>query len=300
MRMRDFSHALDKPPGAYRVLVLGDSFSVADGVDRMQAWPQVLGASLDQTLAVKRVEIINTSMQAYSTLDQWHVLQHAIRFDPDLIVIGIYLNDAMPSTTNWSVRGVMREDQAAHWDRLQAQTGAIGPWLPTLTSAERAQTPDAGLDHPHFIGNVRVEKHFTQPLAILQWADALSQGRTQRADTIAAIRAWWGPWNELGRMEFTWSVSQLGRLSAEREVPVVALIFPWMDGLQGDYPFQEIHDQIHQALDGASIPYADMLSPFRTAAAQGAELWAHPTDHHPSAAMHAIAAEQMLPLVTSP
>ena len=133
MRMRDFSHNLQKPPNTFRILILGDSFSVADGVNRMEAWPHLLGAAVDELKQVKRVEVINTSMQAYSTLDQWHVLQHMIRFDPDLIIVGIYLNDAMPSKTNWSTRGIPEADQDGYWDRISKMTGENGPWLPPLT-----------------------------------------------------------------------------------------------------------------------------------------------------------------------
>ena len=297
LRMRDIHHPLQKPPGTYRILILGDSFSVADGVERLQAWPHKLGSALDQRHPVKRIEVINTAMQAYSTLDQWHVLQHAIRFSPDLIIIGIYINDAMPSTANWSVRGIPREEQSEYWQRLQGMTGANGPWLPPLTVQERALTSEAGLDHEHFLGNVRHSQRSESPLAIVQWFEAIRHSAVQRQDTVAAIRAWWGPWNKLGQLEFTWSLAQLGRLSQEREIPMYAAVFPWMDGLQGDYPFDAVHTQIHTALTEAEIPYVDLLGAFTQAAATDTPLWAHPTDHHPSKELHTVAAGELLKLI---
>gem|GEM_PF-5100909 len=297
IRQRGLSMSVEKPEGVWRVLVLGDSFSVADGVLEAEAWPQVLGRALDEQKSVERVQVINTSMQAYSTLDQWHVLQYAIRFAPDIIVMGIYLNDAMPSTTNWSVRGVPRPKQSQYWTTYTKSSGPLGPWLPPLTAEERALTPDAGLDHQNFIGNVRTKQQYDQPLILMRWADAISKSRKGRKDTVAAIRSWWGPWNKLGQLEFTWSIQQLGKVRADRSIPIVAAIFPWMDGLQGDYPFHGIHSKIHSALDDAGIPYVDLLEPFQEEASRGTQLWAHPTDHHPSAQMHAVAADQMLSIV---
>ena len=296
-RMRDSLHTLEKAPGSWRLMVLGDSFSVADGVPRMESWAQRLGVALHQGWEGRQVELINTSQQAYSTLDQWHGLQYGIRLDPDMLAIGIYLNDAKPSTANWSVRGIPRREQGAFWDEYRVQNGTIGPWLPPISASERRQMPEAGLDHTHFSGNLRRRRNFEQPLALLKWAAALRTGRRERADTIAAIRAWWGPWNTLGQLEFSWSLAQLGKLQEDRAIPVVAVVFPWMDALEGSYPFHDIHQKIHDHLDDADIAWVDMLQPFQEAVQAGTVPWAHPSDHHPSSALHAVTAEALLPLV---
>jgi hypothetical protein len=299
MRMRDRGHPLKKPEGTWRLLVLGDSFSVADGVHWMESWAQRLGVALDQDWPDRDVELFNTSQQAYSTLDQWHLLQYAIRFDPDMIAVGIYLNDAMPSTANWSARGVSRSDQEEHWTRYRAQNGPIGPWLPPFSAAERNQMSETGVNAHHFRGNVRRHRTFDQPLILLRWAAALSAGRQARTATLATIRTWWGPQNTLGQEEFRWSLAQLGKLQEDRGIPVVAVVFPWMDGLEGDYPFQDLHARIGDELDAAGIAHVDVLQAFQEAVRTGTFPWAHQTDHHPSSELHAVAADAMLPLVAA-
>jgi hypothetical protein len=297
MRMRDAVHAKRKPPGSWRLLVLGDSFGVADGVPRMESWAQRLGVALDSGREDLDVELINTSRQTYSTLDQWHVLQRRIRLAPDMVVIGVYLNDVIPSTANWSARGIPREQQGAIWTAYQAHPGPIGPWLPTFDAAERSEMPEAGLDSARFVGNLRRNRRFEHPLVLLRWAAALRTGRRERAGTIATIREWWGPGNTLGQEEFKWALAQIGKQREDRGIPVVAVVFPWMDGLEGAYPFHDIHERIHGHLDDAGIAWVDMLQPFQEAVEAGTEPWAHPTDHHPSSALHAVAADAVLPLV---
>lgn len=299
MRMRDIGHPLQKPEGAWRLLVLGDSFSVADGVPRMESWAQRLGVALDQDWPDTEVELFNTAQQAYSTLDQWHLLQYAVRFDPDMIAVGIYLNDAMPSTANWSARGISRSDQDETWTQYGSQIGPIGPWLPPFSAAERNQMSETGVHLDHFQGNVWRRRTFEQPLILMRWAAALPVSLQGRAVTISTIRDWWGPRNTLGQEEFRWSLAQLGKLQEDRGIPVVAVVFPWMDGLQGEYPFEDIHARIGSDLDAAGIAHVDVLQAFQEAVRTGTSPWAHLTDHHPSSELHALAADALLPVVAA-
>jgi lysophospholipase L1-like esterase len=72
---------------------------------------------------------------------------------------------------------------------------------------------------------------------------------------------------------------------------IVAMIFPLLHELDGDYPLEREHAEVRQAFTDAGIPVMDLLDAYR--GRNDADLWAHPVDPHPNAAAHAIAAEKL-------
>ena len=69
---------------------------------------------------------------------------------------------------------------------------------------------------------------------------------------------------------------------------VVLVIFPLLWGLDGDYPFEDVHAHVQQACAAAGIECVDLLDAYRGRPARS--LWAHPTDQHPNEAAHRLAA----------
>ncbi|MDP6935273.1 MAG: GDSL-type esterase/lipase family protein, partial [Myxococcota bacterium] len=144
---RDTEHTLFKSPGTYRVVVLGDSFTVGDGVLAEQAWPQVLQSRLRQRMgqpaargAVSGVEVINTAVMSYGTMDEVVALQRwGLQYRPDAVVVGLYLNDAKPA----------RGPQAAKKER----------------SGERPAKRSTS--------NVLPTRLYTRPLYLMDWIEAL-------------------------------------------------------------------------------------------------------------------------------
>ena len=88
--MRDRDHVAGKPPGVYRIVVLGDSYSEALQVDREQAY----WAQLPQQLAAcgfqkdRQIEVLNFGISGYGTAQEYLMLQStAIRYQPDLVLL---------------------------------------------------------------------------------------------------------------------------------------------------------------------------------------------------------------------
>jgi hypothetical protein len=71
--------------------------------------------------------------------------------------------------------------------------------------------------------------------------------------------------------------------------------WPLLVGLDGRYPFQEEHDRIARFCTDAGIPRHDLLPALR--ARPNRDLIVHPSDRHPSAAAHHLAAESLAPAV---
>ena len=66
------------------------------------------------------------------------------------------------------------------------------------------------------------------------------------------------------------------------------MIFPFFHELDGEYPFQVIHDVVQAYCVSAGIPVLDLRD--RYSRYRGPELWVHETDQHPNEIAHEIAA----------
>ena len=85
------------------------------------------------------------------------------------------------------------------------------------------------------------------------------------------------------------SLLEIHKLCRQHEIPLLVVIFPFFISLDGDYPFQLIHDQVTSTCQTDQIPVLDLRETFGPF--HGPELWVHPTDQHPDEQAHRLAAE---------
>lgn len=90
---RDVDHAVAKPAGVYRVVVLGDSYAAAYEVQREEAFWSVMGERLGAcpALAGRPVEVINLSKRGFGTAEEllvWRKL--GLKYAPDQVVLAFY------------------------------------------------------------------------------------------------------------------------------------------------------------------------------------------------------------------
>lgn len=90
---RDVDHSVAKPEGAYRIVVLGDSYAAAYEVSREWAFWAVMGEQLAAcpALASRPVEVINLSKRGFGTAEEllvWRKL--GLKYAPDQVVLAFY------------------------------------------------------------------------------------------------------------------------------------------------------------------------------------------------------------------
>lgn len=88
--MRDREHARSKPPGVYRIAVLGDSYSEARQVPMDSTYWSLLPAGLERCRFQpgRRIEVLNFSVAGYGTAQQLLLLRLlAGRYGPDLVLL---------------------------------------------------------------------------------------------------------------------------------------------------------------------------------------------------------------------
>jgi lysophospholipase L1-like esterase len=85
-----------KPPGTFRVLVVGDSITFGYGVKDTEAYPQALERLLNRDCQ-GRYEVLNGGALGGGLGDYYHFLTTKGQLlQPDLLIIGIALNDILP------------------------------------------------------------------------------------------------------------------------------------------------------------------------------------------------------------
>jgi len=84
----------ERAPGMLRVLVTGDAFSSAEGVDTDQAWPRLLEPAIRARSDGRVVEVLNFAITGYGPNQEGAVVrQFAPRFRPDVMIVQSFVND---------------------------------------------------------------------------------------------------------------------------------------------------------------------------------------------------------------
>lgn len=152
-----------KPEGTARVVCLGDSLTFGFGVEERFAFPQLLQRLLNERLAQRRWEVINTGVSGYCTFQQTAELRRCLKYRPDLVVLLFCLNDVTEKYialrsfggTGLGYQGVA--DGAASWIfqqlvAIRRYSSLVTALTPTRVDAERREayavenlwkTPDA-------------------------------------------------------------------------------------------------------------------------------------------------------------
>ncbi|HSB36616.1 MAG TPA: SGNH/GDSL hydrolase family protein, partial [Thermoanaerobaculia bacterium] len=82
-----------KAPDEFRVLVLGDSITFGDFVPEEETWPGRLEALAKGRS--KRIRFVNAGLPGAGTLEEFYLFQEVKDVvKPDLVLVGMYLNDA--------------------------------------------------------------------------------------------------------------------------------------------------------------------------------------------------------------
>jgi hypothetical protein len=91
--VRDVEHAIDAAPGVRRLLVVGDSYAMGDGLDDPDArFGARLGAAATERTG-QAWEVIHSSRTDTHTLQHLALLADGLRYRPDLVVLLYYFND---------------------------------------------------------------------------------------------------------------------------------------------------------------------------------------------------------------
>ncbi|MEK7991314.1 MAG: GDSL-type esterase/lipase family protein [Thiotrichaceae bacterium] len=98
---RDQAVKIPKPDNVFRILLLGDSFTIGAKMREDQAYPYLLEKSLDKQLKNKKVEVVNAGVGGWQPFQYAQYYQHyGQQFQADMILVGLFVgNDTYAQET---------------------------------------------------------------------------------------------------------------------------------------------------------------------------------------------------------
>jgi len=102
-------YPIAKPPGTFRILMLGDS----ETLSIMLTYPETLSSQLEALLnsnsPKRHYEVLNFGVEGYNTLQELELLKKkGLKYDPDLIILNYVLNDPEPGEYYFNKSFLMR------------------------------------------------------------------------------------------------------------------------------------------------------------------------------------------------
>src|SRR5262249_11116497 len=119
--------------GVTRVVVIGDSFTEGMGVKEEDAYPRVMHRLLNTGGDAGRWAVFNCGRRGYDFPELFDLFQTALEFDPDVVVYGMVLNDAV-KTPEFQARQSYLNDWILDRARMSREEEGprLGPWTPRL------------------------------------------------------------------------------------------------------------------------------------------------------------------------
>jgi len=133
--LRDHEYSSAKPPGVYRIVMLGDSTTLGWGVPLEQTIVKVLERELNRTTVpgYRRIEAINAAVGNYGTVQEVaHYKTYERAWRPDLVILQYFINDAEPvpagRTPGLLDRSYLAAFAISRYDALLRFTGRRPSW----------------------------------------------------------------------------------------------------------------------------------------------------------------------------
>ncbi len=122
----------------FRIAVIGDSFTVGQGVQVDDAYPARLERLLNLNAGVRPAEVKTWAREGSSTSDQLKFLRQALAAEVDLIVLGIFINDT-ESNQSRAWRRQLRPRIPTGWKLELLQTSEALAWIYSTLEQARIQ-----------------------------------------------------------------------------------------------------------------------------------------------------------------
>lgn len=251
--IRDRDYDTFAPEGVLRMAAFGDSFVLGEGVPFEKTLTQ-------QTLALlgPRYELMNMGSAGWNTHQELSSIEHHVPLVHAKRLIVVFTANDVELTPE-----------------LKARQGYIYDLI-NIRDEHLAEHEE----HAWYNGRSR----------LLRFVGGSLEMRRIGNETIQWYKDMYNPqYNQLNLMRFA---SYLKRMADRTDCKVVYVLYPLMEGLEGDYPLAEVHQTVAEIAKSAGLPVLDLAPAF--AGQKTKDLWVHEADHHPNSKAHAIAAKALV------
>lgn len=251
---RDYPYGYEKPPGVFRIAVVGDSFTFGTAMhlddnfskrlERILNLPRPAVPELGP-IRSNRVEVLNYGTPGFATWQEVSVLEQLIPREPDLVILQVTLNDAE-----------LKPFRVSHPDWLKRPEWPVFRWWHSL----------------EFIVG-RVWNSWTYEMHARYHRELFENPENWR--------------------RFDDAVRDFKRMTENRGIRFGAVVFPhFSHPFDDNYPFRTVHQKITGRLQELKIPTLDLLEAYK--GMDNSRLQILPgRDAHPNEIAHRIAAERI-------
>jgi lysophospholipase L1-like esterase len=254
MGFRGEDHAVGRPLGIMRIVVIGDSVTEGYGVE----WHEVFGSVVQARLGTSR-EVISLGMGGLNAPQAVHVLeQRGLQFSPDYVVVNFVLNDC-------DFYSFMKRDG---------------------TDEER----DSVIALLNIRINPRVKRLLKSSALIYLVNERVADlwGRIKGEPPHNYYREIWA--EEKNRAKVTTAFAKLRSLSSSHRFNVVVLIWPLLTDF-ARYEFRDVHEWVANQAAANGFTAIDLLPVFATQSFRRLQVTSE--DHvHPNQLGHQLAAAE--------
>ena len=312
---RDVEHTFEKPPGTFRIVVLGDSFMEAYSVALEDAFHRQLQALISESQSTQ-VEVINLGVGGYGTLQEYLAFaEEGVRYQPDLVLLAFY-------TTN-DVRDNSLQLESRYGQGIKVESrpfllpGGPDDWEITIFDYEgtlqqyEAHRAEESAQKPWYAwDNLAIARLIEE----VQLRQARQSWTRSEASVDQNLYAWIGVnrCQMADEYQQAWDITERVFVRLNREVQqagakLVVFDVPGMHEVDSDYIAQvKALDPNHEycldtlpgnaylndLLSGMDAPLIDLVPAFRQEESQGVELF-RSVDQHWNEAGHALAAQEV-------
>ncbi len=162
---RDHEFVIDKPPDVTRIIMLGDSITMGNGVEWNQTTSFYLENLLNQSNEETRYDVVNLGISGYNSTQERATLQEVgLQLQPDVVVLNVCLND---SDSYNAIRngGLVSHAKISRFSDINLRTLISSSYLLSfskdrITSFLRSYYPNilSTLNNPKLLINLRVNE----------------------------------------------------------------------------------------------------------------------------------------------
>jgi len=252
-REREFP--AEKPPGIYRIAVVGDSFTFGQGIEEEDRFSNRLERALNRE--GQRFEVLNFGRPGAETVDEVEMLKNAvIGVKPDFVLLQWLIND---------VEGHDKSGRPAELPLLPSET--LQPVL-----------------HRNSVLYYILDRQWGTLQHELGWTGSY----------LDYMRARFGDPESPGSREAAAELEKFVALCRERNIPLGIALFRGMEGVaKHAYPFDFLHERVLTFCTREGLTCLDLREPMDRAE-EHASLVVNRFDGHPNAEANRIAAEEIL------
>lgn len=236
---RDREHDVEKPPGVFRVVVLGDSVAAGLKVEKLEdTYPALLETFLRRTDPAN--EVISLAVSGYNTQQEVEILRvRGLQFSPDLVVLAYCLNDT------------------------SSFTDLLDSLLAKASEEKKEQVLVPAVDHPWLVKSALYRFVRYRALPLLAGRD----------DSVRAE-----DYEELTKDTVEVAFGELAAMARDNDFEVLVVVFPTFGDL-ADYPLRHVHDVMRYLAEENGFHYLDLLTAFQNCRRESPEPLAHDSYH---------------------